>query len=200
MRPEIAPQHDVVDRQLTDAPRFLGCDEQADLGAAEPIDRLHRIADGEQRPPVARLPTRREPANEVELQVGRVLELVDQQMPDPAVEPEEELRGSVRAAQRFERGKRALREVDCAGGAKDQREVGDDLRQDFEQRFDERPRVVGVLGRRQVPGGVQRVGQAIDRGEIAQERPHRLVALGAQRRTGTRPLRPESRPSRSPAT
>ena len=35
---------------------------------------------------------------------------------------------------------------------------------------------------------MQRVGQAIDRGEFAQQRPHRLVALGAQRRTGTRPL------------
>jgi hypothetical protein len=67
--------------------------------------------------------------------------------------------------------------------------VGDDLRQDFEQRFDERPRVVGVLGRRQAAAACSASANHRPRRARA-ERPIALLRWRA-RRTGTAPW-PES--------
>ena len=62
-----------------------GLQEESHLRLAEAVDRLHRIADQEQRPAVSGLPVPDEPAEQVILALGGVLELVDQQMPDLAV-------------------------------------------------------------------------------------------------------------------
>ncbi len=59
---------------------LLRLDEEPHLGAAEAVDRLHRIADGEQRAPVAALPAGGQPADQLELRERRVLEFVDQQV------------------------------------------------------------------------------------------------------------------------
>ena len=69
-----------------------------------------------------------------------------------------------------------------------EREVGDDLRQDFEQRFDERPRVVGVLAAAAGDGrrAARRPSHRPRRDRAGA--PPSPCCAGAQRRTGTRPL------------
>ena len=52
LRPEIAPQDEIFDRKIADDGRLPGFRRKPHLGAAEAIDRLHRIADGEERPAV----------------------------------------------------------------------------------------------------------------------------------------------------
>ena len=76
---------------LADLLLRLGFDEDAHLGFAKAVDRLHRIADGEQRAPVTGLPSRGEPAQKLELRERRVLEFVDQQMIDPKIEREQQV-------------------------------------------------------------------------------------------------------------
>ena len=62
LRAEIAPQDEDLDRHVADATACLRLEEQPHLGVAEAVDRLHRIADREQRAAVARLPARGQPA------------------------------------------------------------------------------------------------------------------------------------------
>src|SRR4029078_6709549 len=77
--------------------------EQADLGLAEAIDRLHRVADEEERAPVARLPSGGQPLEQVPLRERRVLELVDEDVADAVVEREYEVRGPVGVSQAAQR-------------------------------------------------------------------------------------------------
>ena len=74
-------------------------EEQADLRVAEPIDRLHRIADQEQRTAVASLPAGGQCLDQSELRIGGVLELVDQHVPQARVERERGIGGRVRVAE-----------------------------------------------------------------------------------------------------
>ena len=65
--------------------------EKADVGLAEAIDGLHRIADNEQGAPVALLPAGGEPLQQRDLRGAGVLELIDQQMADAVIELELEI-------------------------------------------------------------------------------------------------------------
>ncbi len=58
--------------------------EQPDLGLAEAVDRLHRVADQEQRAAVAGLPAGSQRRGAAVLRLGRVLELVDQHVAERA--------------------------------------------------------------------------------------------------------------------
>ena len=72
-----------LDRHAADAPRRCASTNSAHLGVAEAVDRLHRVADGEQRAAVAGLPSRRSAAQQLHLRDRRVLELVDEQVLEP---------------------------------------------------------------------------------------------------------------------
>jgi hypothetical protein len=141
-------QDQVLYRHIADLSVLLRGDEQPHLGAAKAVDRLHRIADGEERPAVVHRPSRRQPADEILLRIGRVLELVDEQMPDPVVEPQQQVGGLVRIPQRLECCECRLREIDRARGPEHERELRGDPRQDVEESVDDGPRVVVVPWRR----------------------------------------------------
>ena len=76
-RAEIAAQLQCREPQCADAGRARA-QEQADLGFAELVDRLHRIAHRKQRTAIARFPARRERAEQFKLVEGRILEFIDQ--------------------------------------------------------------------------------------------------------------------------
>src|SRR5581483_6722037 len=59
-----------LDRAEAAAPR---AQEETDFRLAEAVDRLHRVADEEERAPVARLPARGEPLEELPLRHRGVL-------------------------------------------------------------------------------------------------------------------------------
>ena len=59
LRAEVARERQHLDRHAFDRARRLRVDERAHLGAAEAVDRLHRVADGEQRAAVAGRPAAR---------------------------------------------------------------------------------------------------------------------------------------------
>ena len=79
-RAEIAPQ---LQRRQPDGadPEIAGAQEAADLGLAKLIDRLHRIADHEQRPAIAGLPAHGQRLEQIELRDGGVLELIHEDVP-----------------------------------------------------------------------------------------------------------------------
>jgi hypothetical protein len=108
--PEIATKDQVLDGNLADAAALLRFDEEPDLRSTEAVDRLHRIADGEDRSPVAWVPAGGQSPDEIELRERRVLELVDQQMRDAVIELQQEIRRVFLAPERLERGEQTLRE------------------------------------------------------------------------------------------
>jgi hypothetical protein len=63
-------------------PGVLGLQEERHFGFAEAVDRLHRVADEEQRAAVTLLPAGRQLGEELELRERGVLELVDQDVRD----------------------------------------------------------------------------------------------------------------------
>ena len=78
---EVAPQAQRRQRHARRCRRARAAQEQSDLGVAEAIDRLHRVADHEQRAAVARLPAGGERLEQLELRERGVLELIDQDVP-----------------------------------------------------------------------------------------------------------------------
>jgi hypothetical protein len=94
-------------------------EEQADLRVAEPIDRLHRIADQEQRTAVASFPAGGQRLDQSELRIGGVLELVDQHVSQARVERERGIGGRVRVAEGGARGGREPRIVRDASSRTD---------------------------------------------------------------------------------
>src|SRR5438445_13379504 len=93
--------------------------EERDLGLAEAVDRLHRVADDEERAPVALVPSGGEPLEQLPLRDRGVLELVDQDVADAVVEREEQV---ARRLGRAEGAHGALRELGEVGLA----ELGED--------------------------------------------------------------------------
>ncbi len=111
LRAEVAGQIEADDRNAGDAPGRLCLEEDADLGLAEAVDRLHRIADGEQRAPVARFPAGREPRDQFAVGPRRVLELVDEQVRQPVVDGQQQVAGIVGIAERRQCAQRRLAEI-----------------------------------------------------------------------------------------
>ena len=100
---------DVADTTLADA------QEQADIGLAEAVDRLHRIANHEQRPAIVRHPAAGQFFNEADLARAGVLELVDQQVADAPVEAQAEFGRIGLVAQGGDGARREFAEIDLAG-------------------------------------------------------------------------------------
>jgi len=71
---------DVADAALADA------QEEAHIGLAEAVDRLHRVADDEQRAAVIGHPAARQPFDQGDLARAGILEFVDQQVADAVIE------------------------------------------------------------------------------------------------------------------
>ncbi len=118
VRAEVPREDEALDRNARHLLLRLGFDEDAHLGFAKAIDRLHRVADGEQGVPVTGLPSRGEQTQKLELCERCVLEFVDQQMIDPKIEREQQVGRPFLAAEGGERAQHALREVERAGIAK----------------------------------------------------------------------------------
>ncbi|VGO06922.1 hypothetical protein AMB3_3154 [plant metagenome] len=89
--------------------------EQAHFRLAEAVDRLHGVAHQEERAAIAVLPAGRERADQVDLRLAGVLELVDEQMTDGGVETQQQLAWVVGPAQRSLHALRDLDEVDFSG-------------------------------------------------------------------------------------
>jgi hypothetical protein len=66
-------------------------EEQADIGFAEAVDRLHRIADQEHRAAIVRRPARGQLLEQREVTVRGVLELVDQYVADAVIQRQGEI-------------------------------------------------------------------------------------------------------------
>ena len=85
-RAEIAPQLQRLQSDRAEAGAAHGR-EAADLGIAEPVDGLHRIAHQEQRASIAFRPVLRQRQQQVVLIARGVLEFVDQDVPDARAQP-----------------------------------------------------------------------------------------------------------------
>ena len=173
MRAEVAREDEALDRNARHLLLRLGFDEDAHLGFAKAIDRLHRVADGEQRMPVAGLPSRGEQAQKLELRERCVLEFVDQQMIDPKIEREQQVGRPFLAAEGGERAQHALREIERAGVAKGEGQAGGEARQQIEQRHDDGPRLFRIARRRQPARRVERLCETRHRRQFRKDRFHR---------------------------
>ena len=92
LRAEVTHERQRLKPNVTDA--FpLRPQEQTNLGLAKAIDRLHRVANHEQRSPIALLPARCEAQHQLVLAQRRVLKLIDEQMTNPIVECQRQLGG-----------------------------------------------------------------------------------------------------------
>ena len=89
-------------------------EKQPDVGIAKAVDRLHRIADDEQRSAIARCPPGGQLFDQVALSERSILIFVDQKMLDSKVEREQKLGGSVAARQRPQRDQGRFVEIDRA--------------------------------------------------------------------------------------
>ena len=155
LRAEIARERQRLERHGTDSLPTLRIEKQADVGIAKTVDRLHRIADDEQRPGIARRPPGGQLFDQVALSERSVLIFVDQEMFDSKVEREQKLGGSVGARQRPQRDQGRFVEIDRAGIGEHELEPRGYARQHVEQRGDEAPRRLIVARRRQAPRRVQ---------------------------------------------
>ena len=180
------------DRHLRHPRGRLRLDEDPHLRFAEPVDRLHRIADREHRAPVTLGPPRGQPAQEHELRERGILELVDQQVLDPRIELEQQIGWRQVAAERVDRRDRALHEIQRARVAEGERERCGEPWQCVSERGDDGPRVVAVAWRRQVPCDVELHGEPRDGRELREERSHGIAAFRAKRALPARSSRRKS--------
>src|SRR5207237_3999750 len=99
LRAEVRSEREAL--ELDGAEAFLPrLKEERDLRLAEPVDRLHRVADEEERAAVALLPAGGEAAQELVLRPGGVLVFVDQDVADAGVEREQQVGRVLRRAER----------------------------------------------------------------------------------------------------
>ncbi len=143
-------------------PGVLGLQEERHFGFAEAVDRLHRVADEEQRAAVTLLPAGSQLGEELELRERGVLELVDQDVRDLLVEREQQVARVVDRAERLERAVSELGEVSLAALAEQHLEVRDGGLEKREDRFQRLPLPVVVFRRRHVAEGEKRLAQARD--------------------------------------
>ena len=96
--------------------------KQANLRLAKTVDRLHRIADQEKGPAVSRCPAPRQRPEQGVLRLGRVLELIQQKVLKPPVNPQRKVAGRRLVAQCCPALCRDLRIIGLALAGKDQLE------------------------------------------------------------------------------
>src|SRR5881296_3151374 len=151
-------------------PGVLGLQEERHFGFAEAVDRLHRVADEEQRAAVTLLPAGSQLGEELELRERGVLELVDQDVRDLLVEREQQVARVVDRAERLERAVSELGEVGLAALAEQHLELRDRGLEKREDRFQRLPLPVVVLRRRHVVERPERLAQARDADELGWRR------------------------------
>ncbi len=132
-----------LERNVTDAAP-LRFEEQRQVGVAEAVDRLHRIADEEQRSAVAALPSGGQQLEQLHLRLRRILELVDEQVLDTPIEREQQLGRRVDAPERAARREAELDEVDAPRVGELHLELGGEVQQDDAQRLELPPLRVRV--------------------------------------------------------
>ena len=91
---EVAVQAQALQRPVLEAVGGRG-EELAQVGVAEPVDRLHRVADREERVAAAGFPAIDQGGEQAMLAERRVLEFVDEDMPDAVVQSLGEFRGQI---------------------------------------------------------------------------------------------------------
>jgi hypothetical protein len=139
--------------------------EQADLGLAETVDRLHGVADREHAAAVACFPAGSEAGDQFVLADRGVLEFVDQQVPDAVIERQREISGRIRFAQRAQRALRNLDKVDLAARLEHELETRHRLRQQAQDGAQHFPLAFAVGGWRQAPHFIERNAQGSVVGE-----------------------------------
>ena len=113
MRAVVAIEPQRFKQYAANATQF-GLQEQADVGLAKTINRLHRVADDKQRASIARLPTRRQHGEQLYLRRTGVLKLIHQQMTDAVIELELQIARLVNATECQQRALRHLDEIHLA--------------------------------------------------------------------------------------
>ncbi len=97
----------------------------------------------------------------------RVLEFIHEDVADPVVEREQQVRGSLVGLQRPRRALRDLREVRLAVHREDHLQLGEGTRQELEDRLERPPLGRRVMGGRQSLDIAQRRAQSLVVGELA---------------------------------
>ena len=144
LRTEVGGEANRLERNRADPPARPGAEELPDLGLAKAVNRLHRVADREQRPAVAPLPAGGEARNELVLADRGVLELVHQDVPHLVVEREREIGRRVVVAERAERGLRDLGEIHLPARREYDAERRDRVLEEVSDGFEHFPLRVGV--------------------------------------------------------
>ncbi len=115
----VAKQAQMFKPQIADT-ALAHAQEKPDIGLAKTVDRLHRIADHEQRPAIVRHPAAGQLFDQCHLGRAGVLEFIDQQMPDTVIERLRQIGRRFVVAQRQPGASRNFDEIDLAGFLKSQ--------------------------------------------------------------------------------
>ena len=156
---KVSRQGQRLERDTTDAPVSLSGKKQADIGFAEAVNRLHRVADDKQGTAIAGRPTLGKPLDQLVLCERRILELVQEQVLDPHVEREQQLGGPLLRGQGAQRDQRRFRVIDGIFPGEHELQPGHRVPQHIEQRSDERPRSFVVTRWRERPHRMERCNQ-----------------------------------------
>ena len=151
-RAEIAPQFERLERQSGE-PGGAHRREAADLRVAKAVDGLHRIADQEQRAPVAGRPVLRERAQQFVLIARGVLEFVDEDVHEPRAEAFGQRRRAAVLGQRPARGAGDLGVIAFAVRVEQARQLRSRVQQQTRERVERAACAFGHL----------RIGQRGDR-------------------------------------
>ena len=155
VREREARECDVADTTL------LRAQEQRHVGVAKTVDRLHRIADEEQRATVVALPAGRQQLEQTQLRMRRVLEFVDENVLDAAIERQQQFRRSIHMTQRAARRERELHEIHFAPLREHNLELGGQAQQHVAQRNETLPLQVAVATFGQREHGRERAPERI---------------------------------------
>ena len=148
LRTEVRAQLERLQCNRADS-RAPGLQEKPHLGLAEPVDRLHRVADRKQGTPVLRFPSLGEPRHQFVLADGSVLELVDQQVADAIVKREGQVGGLAFRTQRTQRALGDLRKIHLATRLENELELRNGVRQHRTDGGEHGSLLVRILCRRQ---------------------------------------------------
>jgi hypothetical protein len=141
---------EIADTALADA------QEEPDVGLAETVDRLHRIADHEQRPAVIRHPAAGQLFEQPDLARAGVLEFVDQQVADAVIERLRQIGRRLVIAQRQSGAGGDFDEIDLAGFLEGQPQLAGGQPQQAREAFDGGPLGIAQFRLRQAAEHGQR--------------------------------------------
>ena len=177
MRAVVAIQAQVFEAQIADAV-LAHIQEQTDISLAKTVDRLHRIADDEQRPAVVRHPPAHQLLQQRHLTRAGVLELVDQQVTDAVIERLRQIGRRFVVAQRQPGAGGDFDEIDLAGFLEGQPQLPGGQPQQAREVFHGRPLGIAQCWRRQAGQLAQRAFQPGNAGQVCDQFGHRLLLLG----------------------